>query len=89
MSAVTNIFQPSTTDNTPEGFLRARNSMRLRLWADDALAHQWLCHEGRECVGGCDNSAEPSRLALYESDCEYDHQETEDAGWTTRGHGAI
>jgi hypothetical protein len=38
------VFQPYTTDVTIEGLKRARNSMRLKLWADPSWAHLWLCH---------------------------------------------
>lgn len=68
------VYQPATTDCTPNGLLRARNAMRERLWADDAFAHRWLCHPEHECVDGCDGTMEAprymERLALYQSDME-------------------
>lgn len=70
------IFQPYTTDTTRNGRRRARNSMRLRLWADDVFAHRWLCHEGdSKCPDGCDTKPDPSRLALYNSDIEWSREE--------------
>lgn len=65
------MFQPYTTDVTRDGLRRARNAMRLRLWADDSFAHRWLCHEGNgKCPDGCDTKADPRRLALYKSEVE-------------------
>lgn len=64
------MFQPYSTDWTCDGKRRARNAMRLRLWADDAFAHRWLCHVDRKCEDGCDVRPEPARLALYESEVE-------------------
>ena len=65
------MFQPYTTDITRDGMRRARNAMRLRLWADDVYAHRWLCHQLSEpCPDGCDAAADPQRKALYESDLE-------------------
>lgn len=64
--------RPSTTDTSVGAHARARNSLRLQLWSDDAFAHRWLCHEGHACADGCDATAEPRRLALYASDIEVD-----------------
>lgn len=61
---------PFTTDTTHGADVRARNAMRLQLWADDGFAHRWLCHPGTECADGCDAAAEPGRAALYESELE-------------------
>lgn len=61
-------------DGTAEGRKRARNTLRLRLWSDDALAHRWLCHPHRECYDGCAGEVEVpdygNRLALYQTDIE-------------------
>lgn len=64
------MIQPHTTDNTIEGRKRARNAMRLRLWANDVFAHKWLCHPERECEDGCDTAVIPERVELYQSDLE-------------------
>lgn len=64
------MYQPHTTDVTPDGLRRARNATRLRLRADDALAHRFLCHPDRECTDGCDDPPHPARLALYTTDVE-------------------
>lgn len=65
-----NYFQPATTDTTIEGYRRARNAMRIRLWNDADFAHRWLCHPGHRCKDGCEEHADPERLALYQSDIE-------------------
>jgi len=84
-------YQPHTTDATPEGQRRARNSMRQKLLADPAFAHRWCCHPERECEDGCDDAPDQARLALYQSNAEappgtdFDG----DGGWTTKGHGAL
>lgn len=64
------MHQPYTTETTARGLLIARNSMRLKLWADDVFAHRWLCHPSRECKDGCDVKADSARLKLYESELE-------------------
>jgi hypothetical protein len=35
--------------------------------ADLGTVHRWLCHPDRECEDGCTGSADPERLALYQS----------------------
>lgn len=48
-----------------------RNTLRLKLWADDVFAHSWLCHpDGAPCEDGCDAAPDTSRLALYQSELE-------------------
>jgi len=67
------LFQPTTTDVTPAGLMRARNSMRIMLWNDSSFAHRWLCHPARECEDGCEGgfaSHYDARLALYQSELE-------------------
>lgn len=64
------MYQPATTDVTASGLKRARNAMRLKLWADDSFAHCWLCHPGEPCADGCDTPAIGERLALYQSELE-------------------
>lgn len=64
-------MQPYTTDQTTQGRLVAENALRLKLWADDAFAHRWLCHaDGGECDGGATCSTPQNRKAFYESDLE-------------------
>jgi len=57
---------------TRQDKLIARNSLRLRLWADPAFAHNWLCHHkrGEQCTDGCDAPADIQRVAFYVSDIE-------------------
>lgn len=57
------LFQPATTDTTAEGARRARNAMRLRLWADDRFAARWLMSDGGE-------TPDPARVALYQTEIE-------------------
>lgn len=61
-------------DGTMEGRKRARNTLRLRLWSDDAFAHRWLCHPARDCRDGCAGEVEVpdhgNRIALYQTDIE-------------------
>lgn len=65
------MFQPYTTDTTPNGMRIARNAMRQRLLSMPLnQAHEWLCHPGEPCEDGCDAQPIPARLALYESDVE-------------------
>lgn len=43
--------------DTLQELARERNAMRLKLWADDAFAHRWMCHPERECEDGCNVAA--------------------------------
>jgi hypothetical protein len=65
------IFQPYTTDTTPEGMKRARNNIRvmLKTWPDEDV-HMWLCHPGKPCEDGCDVPAISERHKLYASEVE-------------------
>lgn len=57
-------------DTLPD-LIRERNSLRLKLWADDAFAHGWLCHaDGSTCPDGCDGAPKVSRLKIYISELE-------------------
>ncbi len=64
------MYQPYTSDITPQGLKVARNAMRLKLWDDNVFAHRWLTHPDRECFDGCDEAAIPERLSLYMSNIE-------------------
>jgi hypothetical protein len=69
------MFQPYTTDRTPDGMRRACNNLRAQLWADKNFAHAWLCHHWRDaphdkCPDGCDLAALPERGEFYQSELE-------------------
>lgn len=68
----TSMYQPATTDTSMSGHRRARNAMRLMLWADDIFAHSWLVHDGnsKACPDGCNHAASAGRKALYQSEIE-------------------
>lgn len=70
----TQFFQPTTTDTTLNGLIRARNAMRLKLWEDNSFAHKWLCHDDLVCPDGCAGESKApnynARVALYESAIE-------------------
>lgn len=55
---------------TVRDHLIARNAMREWLWADAEFAHRWLCHPERGCEDGCEASADPGRVELYNSELE-------------------
>lgn len=56
---------------TLQDLVLERNSLRIKLWADDVFAHRWLCHpDGEPCSDGCNAAVKGSRKAFYESDIE-------------------
>ena len=62
---------------------RAENLIRLLSHSleDRAAAHQFLCHPGgEECPDGCEISADPGRLAIWNA------LERETQGWWCECH---